>query len=214
MSIPIHDQKTGGMFLRQFDSGVLSTLGATPDPSDPVDPCYALHVQFVDGLRKVPVYFSQPEAIFKKKVFPFVVVNRDDISLAMHRWMGVGQLEYRVRNIDTQELTTKPQAFPHDLTYTISVWDRYEPLAQTILKQVLKALNPVGRLLVNDSLGLQRSYEYYWEGSIANLQEIIDPVTRARGYALTIRVEGELDLVDEDTSGTVSGVDLFLHRTK
>lgn len=223
MAIRITHHKTGNVFLRSFDQGVLDSLGAAPNPTSLDDPCYSLDVAFPDGVQKVPVYFSQPEPIFKKMVFPFITVNRDDISLAMHRWMGVGQLEYRHGVSGTQVVIggvsgfsqheSKPQAFPHDITYTISMWDRYETPVQTILAKVLKVLYPVGRLIVYDSLNLQRSYEYYWEGSIANLQEIVDPVTRVRGYALTIRVEGELDLGnDPSTIGSVSGFDLYLNR--
>jgi hypothetical protein len=220
--IKIFDQKTGFVFLRNFDEGIFATLGASPDTSNLLDPCYAVSITFPDGVKKVPVYFSQPEPIFKKMVFPFITINRDDVALAMHRWMGVGQLEYRAGVSGTQTVIngvsgfasyeSKPQAFPHDITYTISMWDRYEAPVQVILQNVLKALYPVGRLLVYDSLKLQRSYEYYWEGSIANLQEIIDPVTRARGYALTIRVEGELDLAQTYSTDAVTGVDLYLHR--
>jgi hypothetical protein len=219
--IPIHDSKTGTVFLRSFDEGVLSTLGAVPNPSNPADPCYSLTVPFQDGPRKVPVYFSQPEPIFKKNIYPFICVNRDDIQIANHRWMGVGQLEYKVgvgspivingrRGFGAYE--TKPQAFPHDIMYTISAWDRYETTAQAILSNVLKALYPVGRLMVYDSLNLQRSYEYYWEGSITSLQEVIDPVTRARGYAQTVRVEGELDLASPVSVDSATGFDLYFHR--
>jgi len=221
--IKIWDKKTGSVFLRNFDEGIMSTLGATPDPMSSNDPCYGVTVPFASGAANVPVYFSQPESLFKKMVFPFITINRDDVTLAMHRWMGVGQLEYRAGVSGTQmviggvsgfsEYEMKPQAFPHDITYTISMWDRYESSVQAILQKVLKAVYPVGRLIVYDSLKLIRSYEYYWEGSIANLQEIIDPVTRARGYALTIRVEAELDLVDPYTSGSVSGTDLSMNRS-
>lgn len=222
MAIKIWDKVTGDVFIRNFDAGVLETLGAVPDTSNISDPCYSLNVNFPDGVHKVPVYFSQPEPIFKKMIFPFITVNRDDIALAMHRWMGVGQLEYRAGVSGTQmmingvsgfsEYVSKPQAFPHDITYTISCWDRYEATVQTILLKLLKAVYPVGRLIVYDSLGLRRSYEYYWEGSIVNLQELIDPVTRARGYALTIRVEGELDLASSIQSSSVSGFDFYTNR--
>jgi hypothetical protein len=201
---------------------MFSGLGAVPDTSNPTDPCYKLSVLFGSETIKIPVYFSQPESIFQKKIFPFITIFRDPIELAMHRWMGVGQLEYRAGVPGTQvilssgvsgfsEYQMKPQAFPYDITYTISIWDRYERTALTILKEVLKAYQPVGRLIVYDSLALRRSYEYYVEGAITNLQEVIDPVTRARGYAITIRVEAELDLNEPYTSGSVSGVTLGIY---
>ena len=201
----------------------MTTIGGTPDVSNPSSPCYVIEVDFpVTGVAKVPVYFSQPEAIFKKQTYPFITINRDDMQLAMGRWMGHGQLEYRVATgtplvvngvSGSSGYSSKPQAMPYDIFYTISVWDRYEGPAQITLLQVLKAFHPVGRLIVYDSLNQQRSYEYYHEGSIASLQEIIDPVTRVRGYALSIKVEGELDLVSGPVSTTAVtgfGLDLYV----
>lgn len=216
--IQVWPHKTGTVFLRNFDKGMIDTIGAT---ADPVHHCYFLTVNFPAGPMDIPVYFSQPEPIFKTMKFPFISINRDDFSLAMGRWMGIGQLEYRAGVSGTRAVINgvsgfyqydqKMQAMPHDIIYTISVWDRYETPVQTILLNVLKAFNPIGRLIVYDSLNQMRSYEYYWEGSIAQLNEIIDPVTRARGYALTIRVEGELDLLDTSTEDSVSGFDIYFH---
>lgn len=218
MAIAIHPYKTGTVFLRNFDMGMITTIGALPDP---VKHCYYLSVELPSGPIDVPVYFSQPEPIFKTMKFPFISINRDDVALAMGRWMGIGQLEYRAGVSGTSAVINgvsgyyqydqKMQAMPHDIFYTISIWDRYETSVQPILLNVLKAFNPIGRLIVYDSLNLMRSYEYYWEGSIAQLNEIIDPVTRARGYALTIRVEGELDLLNTSTEDTVSGIDIYFH---
>lgn len=222
MTIPIWDKITGNVFVTNFDQAMFSGLGAVPDVSSPTDPCYKLSVVIGSETVKIPVYFSQPEPIFQKKIFPFITIFREDITPAMHRWMGVGQLEYRAGVSGTSiilnsgvsgytQYQSKPQAYPFDITYTISVWDRYERTALTILQKVLKAYPPVGRLIVYDSLNLRRSYEYYLEGAIANLQEVIDPVTRARGYAITIRVEAELDLEEFYTSDSVSGVSLAIH---
>lgn len=223
MAIPIYDKITGSVAIKDFDRGIFQTMGALPDPTDPTNPCYKLSVVNGATTIKVPVYFGQPESIFVKKVFPFITVTRGDMEPAMHRWMGVGQLEYRAGVPATQvmrngvsgfaEYQRKVQAWPFDIPYTISIWDRYEGMAlHAELLEVLKAFQPVGRLIVYDSLSLRRSYEYYWEGGIVNLQELVDPVTRVRGYAITIRVEGELDLNEPTTMGSVSGVDLSLYQ--
>jgi hypothetical protein len=228
LSIPVWDQITGNVFIRNFDQGIMDTLGATADPNafnivngqKIPDPCYKLDV---NG-QEVSVYFSQPEPVFQKKLFPFITVNRDDMSPAMSRWHGPGQLEHKVGVSGVVVLpngtsgyaasSMKYQAYPYDITYTISVWDRYEVTAQTILSKVLRALPPIGRILVKDSLNLLRTYEYYSEGGIANLQEVIDPVTRARGYAITLRIEAELDLLESITGNAVTGLDLSLHVKK
>lgn len=228
MAIKVWDQITGNVFIRNFDQGIVETLGAEADPNafhmvngqKIPDPCYKLDV---DG-KEISVYFSQPEPVFQKKVFPFITINRDDMTPAMSRWHGPGQLEHKVGASGVVVLpngvsgyassSMKYQAYPYDITYTISVWDRYESTVQTILAKVLRALPPIGRILVKDSLNLLRTYEYYSEGSIANLQEVIDAATRARGYAITIRIEAELDLLDSITTNAVTGIDLSLYVKK
>lgn len=225
MSIPVHSSQTGSVFLRDFDEGVLNALGAVSNPNAfriengqrIPDPCHKIEV----AGESIPVYFSQPEQVFRKKVYPFVTINRDDFVPAMNRWHGPGQLEYKagVGGLVTIEGRTghlehsmKFQAYPYDITYTVSCWDRYENTLHPILAYVLRRLPPIGRIVVKDSLNLVRSYELYGEGSVAALGEIIDPVTRARGYAITIRVEGEMDLSEQTQSNAVGSIELNLHK--
>lgn len=228
MGIKVWEHSTGEVFLRNFDAGVFETLGAEADPTAFTvvnghrvpDPCYKFEV---NG-ESIPIYFSQPEPVFRKKVFPFITVNRDEVVPVMQRWHGPGQLEHKVGTSDALTLpnglsgyttgSMKFQAYPYDISYTISIWDRYEASVQPILAKVLRALPPIGRIIVKDSLNLTRSYEYFSEGSIANLQEVIDAATRARGYAISIRIEGELDLLDSVTTSAVTGFDLSLHLKK
>lgn len=230
--IPVWNSVVGEVDLRSFDQGVMTTLNAIygGQSADAVPaPCYTIPVLMPDGTtRYVPAYFDQPEAIFQKMIFPFVSIHREDVVLAMHRWMNVGQLEYKAGVSGTQisvrqsngsvvsgfsSYQAQIQPFPYDIPYTISCFDRYENLVQPILKYILRSFPPLGKLFVSDSLGLPRTYEAYQEGSIANLQELIDPVQRVRGYALSIRVEGELDLADPYTTSAVSGITLDLHRS-
>lgn len=228
MAIPIWPDKTGQVFIRNFDKGIMDSIGAVPDPYRYIvldnkkipDPCYKLTV----GEKEIPVYFSNPEQAFKNKIFPFITVLREDLAPAPSRWMGGAQLEYKYSNPNSGfsvegvsgylEKESKYQAYPYDMTYTISCWDRYEGPSQDIIHTVLRALPPVGRLIVYDSLNLMRTYEYYHEGSLVPLVELLDPSARAMGFALTIRVEGELDLQDPFSNTAVTGFDLFLYRQK
>ena len=227
MAIPIWNSKTGQVFLRNFDQGVMDTMGAVAAPELATTLkiptlCYKLTVAGV--ANPIPVFFTQPEQAYKVSIYPCITINRDEFVPAMQRWMGVGQLEYRTGVSGTQTVIngregflvyeSKVQAIPFDFTYTISALDRTEVEAQMILQKLLRIFQPVGKLAVKDSLGLQRTYSSYLEGAVANLQEIIDPVNRVRGYAITIRVEGELDLADPIVTSAVSGFDLFLHRMK
>lgn len=227
MAIYIHPTKTGTVFLRNFDQGIFDRMGAVPDPSDPSDPCFRVSVPTITGVSgipdiEVPAYFAQPESIFQKKVYPFISVVRDDAVPNLQRWMSVGQLEYRsgvsgsgvvingVSGFTSYE--RKFQPYPHDITYTISAWDRYENGVQPILYKLLKAFTPTGKILVKDSLDLERSYEAYREGSFTSLHEVVDAVTRVRGYAITVRVEGELDHADGFALDAVSGFAISMHR--
>jgi hypothetical protein len=191
--------------------------------SGAVDPCYKLNIPGASR-NPISVYFAKPEQIFKKKVFPFVSIERDDFSPAMQRWMSVGQLEYKVGVSGTQATINgrtgflmneiKFQAMPYDFIYTISCFDRYERTVQPILLKLLQQFPPVGKIKVFDSLELERSYECYMEGPVASIHEIVDPTMRVRGYSFTIRVEGQLDLAGPFTTNAVSGVDLRVLRMK
>lgn len=229
MAIQVWNQRTGLVTVRNFDQGIIDTMGAAPGPVPPGPSqsrtCSILGVPYPDGSTKsVNVYFSQPEPIYRLKLFPFVTVNREDISPALNRWMNVGQLDYRTGVSGTQmvingvsgfsQYEAKYQAQPFDITYTITMMDRYEVGAQAILSKMLRAFPPIGRLIVFDSLGLNRTYDAYVEGSVTNLQDLTDPVNRVRGYAMTIRVEAELDVADPYTTDAVSGFVLNQIRMK
>jgi len=230
MPILIHPTRTGSVFLRNFDRGVVDSLGAVEgsvsgfgNMFDPADPCFFLSAPGATGGGVVRVYFENPEAIFTKKLYPFISIVRDDFTPALGRWMEGGQLEFRAGVSGTQVVVngvsgfcnyeSKIQAIPHDITYTISIWDRYEAPVQAILLKALKVFPAIGKLFVSDDLDLDRTYEAYREGSVTSLEQVIDPVTKVKGYAFSIRVEGELDLAEQDISNSaVSGVDLRMYR--
>jgi len=225
MSIPIWNNPTGEVFLRNFDQGVVDSLGALPDASVPEDPCFALYIPGVsDPTNRVTVYMNAPESIFKFKRFPLISITRQDPTLALQRWMGVGQLESRFGVSGTgiviggvsgfTQYMSKPQATPYDFTYDILCMDRYETTVQPILRQVLKTFPQIGKLFVKDSLGLQRTYEARSEGSLVPVKENVDPVNRIVSYTVTVRVDGEMDLTSAVTRTAVTGFDLTTRPLK
>jgi len=225
MSIPIWDKQTGEVFLRNFDQGVIDTLGATPDASVPDDPCFALYIPGVsDPTNRVTVYMNNPEQIYKMKRFPLISILREDPTIALQRWMGVGQLEARYGVSGTglviggvsgfTQYVSKPQATPFDFTYNITCMDRYERNVQPILLQVLKSFPHIGKLFVKDSLGLQRTYEARSEGSLTPLKENVDPVNRIVSYTVTVRVDGEMDLTSAISTSAVTGFDITTRPLK
>ncbi len=100
------------------------------------------------------------------------------------------------------------QATPYDIQYTISVLARHRGAptqrnqVNALLQSVLRTYPPYGKVDVIDSIGDRRGYEAFNEG-IANLDNINEVTERQLGYAITLRVEAELDLKDPITVQTV-----------
>ncbi len=103
------------------------------------------------------------------------------------------------------------QAVPYDITYTISLLARHRgfgkggqpPVGEgsprnqvnQLLDYVMRIYQPYCRVLVRDSLGDTRSYQAFMEAT-SHLDEVAEVTERMIGFALTLRVEAELDLRD------------------
>jgi len=95
---------------------------------------------------------------------------------------------------------TKDQEQPYNLTYTIEAWARYKVAALNLIQIVMRAfpLRPskptitvMAREEASRNVVCPREYRFSQEG-FADLTEINSMVERIPGYALTIRIEGEL----------------------
>jgi hypothetical protein len=235
----------GFVGLRNFDEGIVETLGAKIDaerrnyfiPTARVAP-----VQPPPGLPGIPITFSHPEDVFERYRLPVIVVRRDDIAPALSRWHpghqvwrapAEGARPFEIKFGDPkfpQTLTgfesyeAKPMAVPFDITYSLSILARHRgfgpadrrgrrnpsgagsPRTQVnqILDYVLRIYQPFSRVVVKDSLGDLRTYEAFME-AISHLDEVSEITDRVLGFALTLRVEAELDLNDPETSKAVLG---------
>jgi len=115
------------------------------------------------------------------------------------------------------------QAIPYDLTYTISILARYrgfgntQPIGQPVrgaaspvtqanrlLTHCLQLFQPYGSVFVRDSSDEWRTYEAFLE-AISHLDQVGEVADRMIGFALTLRVEAELDLNDPVTYHAVTG---------
>ena len=219
---------TGSVGLRNFDQGVLDTLGAVVIEQNYWIPTSAVvPVVPTPGQPGIPVVFAFPEDLFERYKQPVITVRRDDISPALQRWHP-GLQQYRapaqtatafevsrgdplnpivVRGYDKYE--SREQAVPFDITYTISVLARhrgYGPSGDTpsgtaspktqanaLFDYVIRIFAPYTSILLRDSLGDCRSYSAFMEGT-AHLDELAQVTERVIGFALTLRVEAELDL--------------------
>lgn len=204
--------RNGEVFLREFDEGIVRTMRAKI-----VDNNYWLVIPGVcdpPGKPGVPVHFAYPEDVFETHVLPAVVVRRDDVAAAMRRWHP-GKETYKteapgalpvtvtipgvgpVTSVDRSEV--QYQSEPVDIMYTVSILARHRQgigsakEANRILQYVLRFYNAYGSLEVLDDLGDRRTYEVFREG-ISMLDDLPEVSGRMIGFAITLRVEAELDI--------------------
>jgi hypothetical protein len=100
------------------------------------------------------------------------------------------------------------QAAPFDFSYTINIVARNRGApgilnqANRLLDHVLRIYQPYCRVLLKDSIGDARSYEAFMDG-VSPLDEVADVTDRVIGFAVSLRIEGELDLSDPVVRKTV-----------
>lgn len=206
--------KTGIVWLRDFDSGVVKQLNPVL-----IDNNY--FVNFTTGLNSssdpnVQVIFAQPEQVYEFRTHPIFLVRRNSMQPDLQRWHSYGQFSYREgvpgteRVVDGEtvfdQVEMKPSAWPYNINYTISCYSRYEYEAQTLLRHILRSFQPRGHITVVDSLSENRGYTFFSDPDVQDLGEIIDVADRIRGYAVNVIVEGEIDLVDPVVRDTVQDV--------
>lgn len=219
--------RNGNVELRSFDEGMILTLGATLFNNN-----YFLeipNITYAPGLPGVPVTFGNPEEIFEKFMVPAVVIRRDDLYPAMQRWHP-GSTKYRVPALDAHQITvTVPggtvtgydnyeeqyQAIPFDIMYTLNVIGRHRGMggknvellghSNKILGHCLKKFQPYGSLLVYDDQNDPRTYECFMEGA-GSVDSTSEVAHRVVGFAMTIRIEGELDQDDPHVRAAVTGL--------
>lgn len=204
---------TGVVTLRDFDKGVVETMGAKI-----IEDSYYLTipgVQPAPGHPGVLVTYVMPEDLFNTYTIPIVTVSRDDMSPAMNRWHP-GNMQYRapaegafVRFTGQRQpgfpvesvystYEELPQATPFDFTYTINIFAKNRDsraAANKILQHVMKIYQPYSRVVVTDSVGDLRSYDAMLN-SMAPIDEGAEISQRMIGFTLSLIVEGELDLND------------------
>lgn len=248
---------TGVVGLRNFDAGVVETLGAEvhevetgkgPHSNYYIIPSRTFPVEPAPGLPGIPVTFSHPEDVYARYRQPVIVVRRDDISPAMNRYHP-GQQSYRapaqeanpvvvvlnpgtfgerrIQGYDKYE--SKPTGVPFDLSYTISIYARHRgkgPLPRkgrptgftgakgsprnqvnSVLDYILRRYAPYCQVIVEDSIGGQRRYSAFME-AVSHLDEVPEVTERVLGFAVTLRVEAELDLSDPVVERAVTALTL------
>lgn len=219
-------QRTGEVFITDFNLGVVETLGAVlaegtgTAPGRGDVPMYV--VKDIPGIKAppdfpgVPVYFAFPDDVLDVKILPSFVVRLDSYVPAMSRWQ-LGIFEYRVpakganpvavtnpitgdvmaEGFDKYE--SKDQAEPFDLIYTIQIRARYR-----------NNLDAAGYKMLKYVMRKFQTYTtIYVKDSLGDTRSydafleshaISDlkksTAEREAGFNLTLRVEGEIDVND------------------
>jgi hypothetical protein len=223
----VHESDTGkGPRSNYFISSKL--LPVTPPPGLPGVPITFSHPEDVWERYRQPVIVIRRDDISPamSRWHPGMVTWRAPAVGAqpLEVTLGAGTFtETTLKGFDAYE--EKQQAVPFDITYTISILARHrgkgpipprnDPTGFTgaagsprnqvnkILDYVLRIYAPFSQVLVRDSLDDIRRYSSFME-AISHLDEVPEVTERVLGFALTLRVEAELDLGDPVTRKAVS----------
>ena len=145
---------TGIVGLRDFDQGIVDTLGAVEVRDNKNATGYYLidvpgfdrtgGVAAPDGFVGVPIVFSYPEDTFQKYKLPMLMVRRDSIDPALTRWHPFSQ-QYNAYTQGSRRIgvnIARPgqnpnwiygydkkedmqQAVPYDITYTLRLITKF-----------------------------------------------------------------------------------------
>lgn len=219
MPIPgsTYNERTGDVFIDDFDRGVIYTLGAEVATTGDM-----VVIKTMDGVEAppdyegIPIFFAFPDESVHAKIMPSIVIRRDSISPALSRW-HLGATAYKVPTPDARPITIthpisgrviaqgydtyeiKDQAVPYDILYTIEIRARYRNNLKgeslKMLKYVMKKYQPYTQVGVVDGIGDTRYYEAFNE-SPTGVDIMPDIEGKEANFNVTLRVEAELDLND------------------
>lgn len=222
-----YNERTGDVFIDDFDRGVIYTLGAELSTDQTM-----VVIKDLDGVEPapdyegVPVFFAFPDETVHNKILPSIVVRRDSIMPAMSRW-HLGALAYNIpapgargvtithpitgdviaQGFDTYE--RKDQAVPYDILYTIEIRARFrnnlKVESMKMLKYVMKRYQTYTQVGVRDSLGDVRYYDAFNENP-TGVDIMPDIAGKEANFNVTLRVEAELDLNDPYRVRVVTGL--------
>lgn len=168
--------------------------------------------------KLVSVVFASPEQHFTGYNIPSVVLRREEATPDLARWHSEGAIQYRIPSQQSHDVTvtvggqtiTGPsqveelrQAWPYDLIYSILAIARSRHDAGILLRRVLRAWQPYGRVLLRDSRGEVRSYEAFMEG-VSPLDEVVDVTGRTVAHSVSLRIAGEIDQREPEIYPTVT----------
>jgi hypothetical protein len=229
----IRNSRIGDVFLRDFDTGVMKTLdgvifgtryyiptsllpGVVPPLFTEFTADPSLKGQKMPG---IPASMNESSDVLRYLI-PGIRITREDPSPALERRHS-HVVKYRAPADGAQELTIQygnrektgytayeeqEEGTPTDLSYTIYVeagGKGAKTHAHTMLKHCMSKFWPEGKVYVLDTEGRTRGYWVHTEGP-SGLSSVSDIRDRTIIYALSLRVQGELDVRMAKTQKTVT----------
>jgi hypothetical protein len=220
------NEKIGDVFIREYDVGMYLTLGAEkingrryipqnklPGVTPPLFSEFTGdEAQIGQPMPGIPVIFGNPSTAVQRYLIPCIRIKREDPSPALERWHSEhlkyrapadGQskvtVNYRGQDIEGYSKYEEQKGAPTtDIPYTLTIESagkKARTHAQAMLKYCMKFFWPHGKLRVIDTFGRERLYTVHGEGP-SELTSASDIRDRTVIYALSLRVQGELDLDD------------------
>lgn len=152
------DEKTGQVFIRNYDQGVIETLGGFIDlytngsfggssdvpasnPALKSGGCKKMYFINVPGVtpQNVPVVFNKPFQALNAYMLPMFLITRLDGTPALERWHSVGQNQYRIGVPGTEETVILANGD------TVSGYGEYEELVQAFPFDLPYQINVLAR---------------------------------------------------------------------
>lgn len=197
-----------------------------PPPGLPGIPVTFSHPEDVFEQYRLPVIVVRRDDISPalQRWHPGQVVWRAPAEGARPIEIKVGDPKFPTTLYGFDRYEEQQAAVPFDITYSINILARHRgfgpadrkghrnpegegsPRTQVnqCLDYVLRIYQPYSKVWVRDSVGDERSYSAFME-AISHLDEVPEVSDRVIGFALTLRVEAELDLNDPIVKKAVAG---------
>lgn len=221
----IRHERIGDVFLRNFDLGMIKTLGGVLIGSQ-----YYLPLDLVPGVLPplftefsedsadtgepmpgIPVIFSNAGDAVERYVIPCIRVRREDPTPALERWLS-NQDKYRAPAAGAEEITVQygsrektgyskyemqPAGWPYDIPYTVTVEANGERARTNAQIMLRHAMGIFG------PYGVVTVYDDAGEERKYNvfgegpsdLSAVADIRDRTVIYALSLRISAELDVL-------------------
>jgi len=220
----IRNEQVGDVFLREFDLGMVLTLGAVE-----IGQRYYLPTEKVPGVKPpkfsefygntsevgqtmpgIPIIYANPSTAVQRYLLPCIRIRREDPSPALERWLSIHykyrrpapgepeiDVQYRKRTLTGYKKYEQQEGgYTYDIPYTITVEAAGKGARTKAHVMLLHCMRIFGpHGTVRVVDSLGNERKYWVFGEgPSDLSVATDIRDRTIIYALSLRVQAELDL--------------------